>query len=144
MEKVVGCLEKVPGLLKMLKDVEGSRSQPEKKFDTFKSWRHFPKVVAILEEVELLETSLEKHKKSICKAVGWTQNFEYSQVSGLDYLVEVKSKDSNLVPDDWTKVCATKQVVRFRTPFICETLPKLQYAKVFTIIYSLPGLFSRF
>ena len=46
-----------------------------------------------------------------------------------EYLIEVKLKDAKSVPGSWTKVSATKQVVRFRTDFIQDALPKLQYAK---------------
>ena len=93
------------------------------------------------------EKSLENHKSEIKKCLG-LYSFDYSTVSGMEYLVEVKQKQS--VPGSWTKISATKQVhkasmiffkkkskftfpslkvCRYRTPFITEALPKLQYLR---------------
>ena len=44
--------------------------------------------------------------------------FEYASVSGMEFLVEVKAarlaSGAEAVPDEWRRVGATKQVVRFR------------------------------
>ena len=93
-----------------------------------KSWKDYPKVCERLEEISALELGLDKHKTTICRALGWLM-FNYSTVSDQEYLIEVKVKDAKSVPHSWTKVSATKQVVRFRTEFILESLPKLQYAR---------------
>ncbi|KAG0369047.1 muts domain V-domain-containing protein [Gamsiella multidivaricata] len=41
---------------------------------------------------------------------------EYSSVSGIDYLIEVKNKDVAKIPKSWVKISGTKQVSRFHTP----------------------------
>jgi DNA mismatch repair protein MSH3 len=47
----------------------------------------------------------------------------------LEYLVEVKHNLVCKVPDSWGKISNTKQVARFRTPFVVSTLPHLTYAR---------------
>ena len=93
-----------------------------------KSWTAHPDVCTRIQEISVLEEGLEAHKKSICRSLG-LMAFKYSTVSDMEYLVEVKVRDAKSVPGSWTKVSATKQVVRYRTDFINETLPKLQYAR---------------
>ena len=77
-------------------------------------------------EIQTLFEELEKHKKEICKTLGLL-TFEYTTVSGLDYLIEVKLGIS--VPSTWNKINATQKVGRYRTPFIQECMPKIQFLK---------------
>ena len=69
---------------------------------------------------------LEEHKKDICKTLGLL-SFQYSTVSGLDYLIEVKNGCS--VPSTWSKISATQKVTRYRSPMILNLLPKIQWLK---------------
>jgi DNA mismatch repair protein MSH3 len=134
---------KLPPLLdKILKDVESNfakslelarRIDPaaakEEKWDRiFWDWGFSPVVAEKREEIAELVESLEEHKKDIMKAMGLF-SFQYTTVSGLEYLVEVKQNASRSVPSEWTKMNSTKQVSRYRTAFICLTLPKLQYSR---------------
>lgn len=96
--------------------------------NALKSWKKYPAVCERLEEIAVLEEGLDKHKSTICKKLGWLM-FRYTTVSDQEYLIEVKVKDAKSVPGSWTKVSATKQVVRFRSEFVNESLPKLQYAR---------------
>ena len=78
------------------------------------------------EEIAALEAKFEAHKEDIMKSLGLF-SFKYATVSGLEYLIEVKQSMARSVPKDWTKINSTKQVARFRSPFIVSNMPKLQY-----------------
>ena len=77
-------------------------------------------------EIEGYESELENHKKDICKLLGLL-SFHYSTISGLDYLIEVRNGCS--VPSNWSKISATQKFIRYRSPLILETLPKIQWLK---------------
>lgn len=83
-------------------------------------------VSKIREEISDLEKQLDEHKSEICKILGLL-TFNYSTVSGLEYLVEVKNVTS--VPPTWSKVSGTLKVSRYRTQKIDELLPKLEWAR---------------
>jgi DNA mismatch repair ATPase MutS len=85
----------------------------------FKKWGEFPKVCEHLKEIEQLELGLDNHKKSICKYLGWT-HFEYSVVGGSEYLIEVKIKDCNLVPSNWSAISSTKQGIYQTSGYCCD------------------------
>ena len=76
--------------------------------------------------IEGYESELENHKKDICKLLGLL-SFHYSTISGLDYLIEVRNGCS--VPSNWSKISATQKFIRYRSPLILETLPKIQWLK---------------
>ena len=76
------------------------------------------------EQIKELESELEEHKRYISKTLGLLK-FEYSTVSGLEYLIEIKNGIS--IPTNWTKVNATQKCGRFRTPEIIRILPQMQW-----------------
>ncbi|WFD24083.1 Mismatch repair protein msh3 [Malassezia equina] len=45
---------------------------------------------------------------------------QYSQVSGIDHLIEVRRTEASHVPADWVRISATQRVVRFHTPTIVQ------------------------
>ena len=63
-------------------------------------------------QIEDLKSELEDHKKEIAKKLGLL-SFQYSTVSGLEYLIEIKN--GNSVPSTWTKVNATQKLGRYRS-----------------------------
>lgn len=85
-------------------------------------------VKAKRDEIAELEAKFEAHKEEIMKSLGLF-SFKYATVSGLEYLIEVKQSMARSVRKDWTKINSTKQVARFRSPFIVCNLPKLQYLR---------------
>ena len=68
-------------------------AEREDHLNVLRSWKQYDQVCARQEEVSLLEDGLEKHKKSICRSLGWLM-FRYTSVADQDYLIEVKLKDS--------------------------------------------------
>ncbi|KAI1315723.1 Mismatch repair protein msh3 [Mortierella claussenii] len=65
----------------------------------------------IIKTEEELTTHLDAIRKLLREP-----KLEFSTVSGIDYLVEVKNKDVAKVPKSWVKISGTKQVSRFHTP----------------------------
>ncbi|KAF9903426.1 Mismatch repair protein msh3 [Linnemannia zychae] len=47
---------------------------------------------------------------------------EFATVSAIEYLVEVKNKDTAKVPKNWVKISGTKQVSRFHTPEVVQLI----------------------
>ena len=76
-------------------------------------------------QIKELENELENHKEYICKTLGLLK-FEYSTVSGLEYLIEIRNGVAT-VPSSWTKVNGTQRFGRYRTPEILRILPQLQW-----------------
>ena len=111
----------------ILENIDGAAAKNSVFDRLFRRWTD-PKIGEKRREIEECERSFEDHKKVIRSALGLAR-FEYATVSGLEYLIEVKVKQINLVPGSWTKVNGTKQVCRFRTPFIFGALPKLQFLR---------------
>merc|ERR550519_622369 len=77
-------------------------------------------------EMQGYENELQEHKKDICKILGLL-SFQYSTVSGQDFLIEVRNGFS--VPSNWSKISTTQKVNRYRSPLILEILPKIQWSK---------------
>lgn len=102
-----------------------SRSDVEGLFKDASS-SSFPDLEECRVKVDEIERLLEEHKTDIRKTLGLL-NFNYTTVSGIEYLVEVKN--GTTVPQSWTKMSATQRVWRFRTPFVDGTLPKLQWQR---------------
>ena len=94
----------------------------------FKDYEFAPDVKNRENEILELEANFESHTREIMKKLGLF-SFKYSTVSGLEYLIEVKQTAANSVPKDWIKINSTKQVARFRSPFLVSNLPKLQYLR---------------
>ena len=77
------------------------------------------------QQIKELENELENHKQYICKTLG-VLKFEYSTVSGLEYLIEIRNGVVT-APSSWTKVNGTQRFGRYRTPEIIKILPQLQW-----------------
>ena len=62
-------------------------------------------------------TTFRQHLKEIRKTVG-DSTLDFTSVSGIDYLIEVKNARTKSVPKQWLKISTTKAVTRFHTPLI--------------------------
>lgn len=131
-EELVSILEDIRDGFCHAKDILNNvdlASAKDSKFESlFLDWSFAPKVEEKKNDIKNFEKKFEEHKKEICKELK-VNSFSYSTVSGLEYLVEVKHDVAKSVPTSWTKVNNTKQVVRYRTPFVISNLPKLQYLR---------------
>ncbi|KAG0259395.1 Mismatch repair protein msh3 [Mortierella polycephala] len=82
----------------------------------------WPEILEHKDNIVATEEELSVHLESIQKQLR-EPRLEFTSVSGIDYLVEVKNRDVAKVPKSWVKVSGTKQVSRFHTP---ETIQLIQ------------------
>ena len=75
----------------------------------FYDYSFSPAVLESREEIRNFEQGFRDHRKEIARALGLS-SFEYSSVSGLEYLAEVKVARAKDVPKDWQRMSSTKQV----------------------------------
>ncbi|KAF9585396.1 Mismatch repair protein msh3 [Lunasporangiospora selenospora] len=74
----------------------------------------WPEVIGHRSEIIATEKDFNDHLAEIRKQLR-EPRLEFTSVSGIDYLVEVKNKDVAKVPKAWVKISGTKQVSRFHT-----------------------------
>ncbi|XP_077456412.1 DNA mismatch repair protein Msh3 [Stigmatopora argus] len=67
---------------------------------------------------------LEDHLQDVRRVLK-NPTLDYATVAGQEFLIEVKNRQSSLVPDDWLKVGGTKLVSRYHSVFVAERLKKL-------------------
>ncbi|KAF9166181.1 Mismatch repair protein msh3 [Actinomortierella ambigua] len=84
----------------------------------------WPEILQHEAAIQETEEQLRLCLKDIAKLMR-EPRLDFTSVSGIDYLIEVKNKDMPKVPKSWVKISGTKQVSRFHTP---ETT-KLIHAK---------------
>ncbi|KAG0231398.1 Mismatch repair protein msh3 [Actinomortierella wolfii] len=84
----------------------------------------WPEILQHEADIEETEEQLRQHLKEVQKLLR-EPRLDFTSVAGIDYLIEVKNKDTPKVPKSWVKISGTKQVSRFHTP---ETT-KLIHAK---------------
>lgn len=103
------------------KNVAGDKS----KQNLFKNPNNYPAVLECHRKIENIERDLDNHLKKNIRPCLKNYGVSYKTVSGMEYLIEVKSKEVGCVPMDWIKVAATKQCTRYRTPFLDEKFKEL-------------------
>ncbi|XP_066915163.1 DNA mismatch repair protein Msh3-like isoform X2 [Clytia hemisphaerica] len=89
----------------------------------------YPEVLKAKNEIKSIESKLEEYRRSRLPRALNKLSVEYKCVSGLEYLVEVKNNEVKSISSDWIKISATKQVTRFRPPFVDEHFKKLCRAR---------------
>ena len=91
----------------------------------FKDLDKFPYLKEINEKISDVEKELEEYKNNNIRKLLRDRTLGYKTVSGLEYLVEVKNSNSRIIPNDWLKISSTKQVSRYRSPFVEENFKVL-------------------
>ncbi|KAF9115554.1 Mismatch repair protein msh3 [Mortierella sp. AM989] len=81
----------------------------------------WPEICEHRDNIAMAEGDLLTHLSAIRKLLR-EPSLEYSTVSGIDYLIEVKNKDVAKVPKAWIKISGTKQVSRFHTPEVIQMI----------------------
>ncbi len=122
------CSSKFEPIGDYLKNMDRKAASDGKFESLFVDWSFSPPVLECADKIRDIEEDLKRHKGDIKRKLG-LQSFEYACVSGLEYLVEVKQSRAAEAPDGWRRMSSTKQVVRFRTPFVLENLPRLVYQR---------------
>ncbi|XP_063604742.1 DNA mismatch repair protein Msh3-like [Penaeus indicus] len=135
----VGDTVQTPGLVKRLQEVldglsnvedfanniDPSSAKEGKKKTLLRDFSEFPKVLEKQKEISDVEQELKDQKPEIARALR-LPCFNYTTVSGLEYLIEVKNAQLKAVPKNWTKVSSTKACCRFRSPEVDRLLTQLQ------------------
>ncbi|KAJ8030059.1 DNA mismatch repair protein Msh3 [Holothuria leucospilota] len=84
----------------------------------------FPMVEKCMQEIEKLNAIMMEHRRKVRLQLRMP-SLTFATVSGYEYLVEIKNVSTSLVPNTWKRISSTKQVSRFRPPFVEETFKEL-------------------
>ncbi|OAQ26028.1 hypothetical protein K457DRAFT_79658 [Linnemannia elongata AG-77] len=77
----------------------------------------WPEILDIVTTEDDLKEELARIRKLLREP-----KLEFATVSAIEYLVEVKNKDTAKVPKNWVKISGTKQVSRFHTPEVIQLM----------------------
>ncbi|XP_019619134.1 PREDICTED: DNA mismatch repair protein Msh3-like [Branchiostoma belcheri] len=113
------------GTAKFLSLVKEKAAKLGMKNDLFEDWSQFPAVMKTKEEIDVVTAALRDHRREIRLTLK-NPSQDYVMVGGVEFLVEVRNNLLELVPQDWTKVSATKTATRFHTPVAREMYAMLQ------------------
>ncbi|CAO1633762.1 unnamed protein product [Sympodiomycopsis kandeliae] len=83
----------------------------------------YPELQDEKDKIALVESELAEHLTELKKELK-RPSLQYATVSGIDYLVEVRTGDAKKVPANWLRMSATKSMVRFHTPTITRLLKR--------------------
>ncbi|KAJ2746478.1 Mismatch repair protein msh3 [Coemansia sp. BCRC 34301] len=75
------------------------------------------------DRISAIEAELDASATTVAGQLGLT-SLEFKSISGIDYLIDVKSAQAKHAPATWVKISSTKSNIRFHTPFIIESLAK--------------------
>uniref|UniRef100_A0A1A8HDR7 DNA mismatch repair protein MSH3 n=1 Tax=Nothobranchius korthausae TaxID=1143690 RepID=A0A1A8HDR7_9TELE len=109
------------GFLKVLNEKSAKSGN---KTELFSDLSGFPVLQERTTQIQNVLGKIQDHRKDVglvLKAPG----FDYTTVSGQEFLIEVKNS-SSVVPHDWVKISSTKAVSRYRSPFLVDCYKKLQ------------------
>ncbi|KAM9744377.1 DNA mismatch repair protein Msh3 isoform 1-T1 [Menidia menidia] len=95
------------------------------KTELFSDLSGFPVLQERTKEIQTVLCEIQEHRKDI-RLMLKAPALDYTTVSGLEFLIEVKNSLSSIVPHDWVKVSSTKAVGRYHSPFLVERYKKLQ------------------
>uniref|UniRef100_A0A8C6M2T8 DNA mismatch repair protein MSH3 n=1 Tax=Nothobranchius furzeri TaxID=105023 RepID=A0A8C6M2T8_NOTFU len=109
------------GFLKVLNEKSAKSGN---KTELFSDLSGFPVLQERTTQIQKVLRKIQDHRKDVglvLKAPG----FDYTTVSGQEFLIEVKNS-SSVVPHDWVKISSTKAVSRYRSPLLVDCYKKLQ------------------
>ncbi|KAK7076395.1 Mismatch repair protein msh3, partial [Halocaridina rubra] len=118
-------LEGLSNIREYADNIDEASAKEGKKTTLFRDFSKFPEVLAKMESISEVEQELKGLKPEICKVLRLPA-FNYTTVSGLEYLVEVKNAQLKAVPKNWNKINTTKACCRFRPPEVEKSFSKLQ------------------
>ncbi|CAG8641871.1 606_t:CDS:10 [Paraglomus brasilianum] len=96
-------------------------AERQDKFNLFKNAEKYREIQQHKENISAVEKDLNTHMMEIRQLLQ-KPKFEYKAVAGIEYLIEVKKAEENIVPKTWVKVCGTKAVSRFHSPTIMQKI----------------------
>ncbi|XP_030832222.1 DNA mismatch repair protein Msh3 [Strongylocentrotus purpuratus] len=84
----------------------------------------FPSVHQCMQDIEAVKSKMAEHRQRLRKEVAMP-TADYVTVSGNEYMIEVKNSQVKKVPKDWLQISGTKQVSRYRPPYVEESFKRL-------------------
>ncbi|KAM8760091.1 DNA mismatch repair protein Msh3 [Acanthopagrus schlegelii] len=123
-----GLLLDTPDLLapahSFLKVLNEKAAKSGNKTELFSDLSGFPVLQERREQIQSVLNEILNHRKEIRLTLK-APALDYTSVSGLEFLIEVKNSLSSTVPADWVKISSTKAVSRYHSPFLVERYKKL-------------------
>uniref|UniRef100_A0A3Q2ZJT0 DNA mismatch repair protein MSH3 n=1 Tax=Kryptolebias marmoratus TaxID=37003 RepID=A0A3Q2ZJT0_KRYMA len=110
------------GFLKVLNE---KAAKSGNKTELFSDLSGFPVLQERRRQIHSVLSEIQEHRKDI-RLVLKAPAFDYTTVSGQEFLIEVKNSLSSVVPADWVKISSTKAVSRYHSPFLVDCYKKLQ------------------
>ncbi|XP_061755824.1 DNA mismatch repair protein Msh3 isoform X3 [Nerophis ophidion] len=127
-ELIQGLLVDVPDLLEPAHDflnvLNEKAAKCGNKTELFSDLSSFPVLQDRKDQIRNVLEEIQNHREYIRLALK-APTMDYTTVSGLEFLIEVKNSQSSIVPHDWVKINSTKTVSRYHSPFLVERLMKL-------------------
>ncbi|XP_068616934.1 DNA mismatch repair protein Msh3 [Brachionichthys hirsutus] len=108
-----------------LKVLNEKAAKSGNKTELFSDLSSFPVLQKRSEQIHAAVNDILSHRKEIRLTLK-APALDYTSVSGLEFLIEVRNSKSSTVPPDWVKISSTKTVSRFHSPFLVERYKKLQ------------------
>ncbi|XP_054630713.1 DNA mismatch repair protein Msh3 isoform X2 [Dunckerocampus dactyliophorus] len=125
---IQGLLLDVPDLLEpahgFLKVLNEKAAKCGDKTELFSDLSGFPVLQERRDQIRRVLEEIQDHRKDI-RLILKSPAMDYTTVSGLEFLIEVKNAQSSIVPPDWVKVSSTKAVSRYHSPFLVERHKKM-------------------
>ncbi|GAA5848304.1 hypothetical protein JCM8547_004473 [Rhodosporidiobolus lusitaniae] len=113
----------------LVSQVEVKSARDNKKESLFVDEGKYPELQACKQELTETQDAMQEELKSARKILR-KPALQFTKVSQEEYLLEVKVVEAKkIVPDDWIKINATKQVGRYRTPRLQKKLERLEQAR---------------
>ncbi|KAK3826144.1 MAG: muts domain V-domain-containing protein [Benniella sp.] len=106
--------EEIRYFLNMLREQAAGKDDKLTMFRDDTIVEKWPEIQEHRDNIAMTEDKLAEHLLEVRKLLR-EPRLEFSSVSGIDYLIEVKNKDVVKVPPVWVKISGTKQVSRFHT-----------------------------
>ncbi|CAG07808.1 unnamed protein product, partial [Tetraodon nigroviridis] len=123
-----GLLLDTPDLLapaqSFLKVLNEKAAKSGNKTELFSDLSAFPVLQERRKQIQEVIDEIHYHRKEI-RLILKAPAFDYTTVSGQEFLIEVKNSLSSTVPPEWVKVSSTKAVSRYHTPLLVERYKKL-------------------
>ncbi|XP_061585427.1 DNA mismatch repair protein Msh3 isoform X2 [Cololabis saira] len=108
-----------------LKVLNEKAAKSGNKTELFSDLSGFPVLQERTEQIQSVITEIQEHCKDVRRLLK-APGLDYTSVSGLEFLIEVKNSQSSIVPRDWVKISGTKAVGRYHSPFLVNRYKKLQ------------------
>ncbi|KAF3695607.1 DNA mismatch repair protein Msh3 [Channa argus] len=107
-----------------LKVLNEKAAKSGNKTELFSDLSEFPVLQERREQIQAVLNEIQDHRIEIRLKLK-APMFDYTAISGQEFLIEVKNSVSSTVPPDWVKISCTKAVSRYHSPFLVERYKKL-------------------